>query len=119
LVQSWDGSSWVDYVKSIFTYIVTEIEEFAEGINTFSLSQNYPNPLNPSTKISWQAPVGNWQTLKIYDVLGNEVATLFDEYKPAGTYEVEWNAVGLPSGIYFYSLQAGEFIETKKMILMK
>ncbi len=86
---------------------------------TLYLSQNYPNPFNPSTKISWQVPVGSWQTLKIYDLLGNEVATPFNEYKPAGSYEVEWNATGLPSGIYFYQLQADNFIETKKMILMK
>ncbi len=56
------------------------------------LHQNYPNPFNPSTKISWQSPVGSWQTLKVYDVLGNEVATLVNEYRNAGSYEVEFNA---------------------------
>jgi hypothetical protein len=85
----------------------------------FLLSQNYPNPFNPSTKISWQLPTGIHQTLKIYDVLGNEVATLVDEYREAGSYEVEFNAGNLSSGIYFYKFQAGSFIETKKMILLK
>lgn len=89
----------------------------------FSLSQNYPNPFNPSTKISWQSPVAGWQTLKIYDVLGNLVTTLVDEYKPAGSYEVEFKStVGshqLANGIYFYQLKAGNFVETKKMILLK
>ena len=85
----------------------------------FSLSQNYPNPFNPNTKISWQTPVGSWQTLKIYDVLGNEVSTLVDEYKPAGTYEVTWYAESLPSGVYFYQLKTENYIETKKMILLK
>jgi photosystem II stability/assembly factor-like uncharacterized protein len=85
----------------------------------FSLAQNYPNPFNPSTKISWQSSVSSWQTLKVYDVLGNEVATLVDEYKPAGNYEVKFSADGLTSGIYFYKLQAGSFGETKKMILMR
>jgi hypothetical protein len=61
----------------------------------------------------------NLITLKVYDVLGNEIATLVNEEKPAGIYEVEWNAIGLPSGVYFYRLQANSFIETKKMILMK
>ena len=99
------------------------------NISNFCLLQNYPNPFNPSTKISWQIPVGSWQSLKIYDVLGNEVATLVDEYKPAGSYEVEWNASGLPSGVYFYQLlvsalhskdgKAENYIETKKMILLK
>jgi hypothetical protein len=88
-------------------------------ISDFFLQQNYPNPFNPSTKISWQVPVGSWQTLKVYDVLGNEVVTLVDEYKSAGSYEVLWNASEMPSGIYFYRLQSGEFIETKKMILIK
>ena len=66
-----------------------------------------------------QSPVGSWQTLKIYDVLGNEVATLVDEYKPAGTYEIEWNAGNYPSGVYFYQLKSENYVETKKMILLK
>ena len=86
---------------------------------SFQLNQNYPNPFNPRTKISWQLPVGSWQTLKIYDVLGNEIETLVNEEKPVGTYEITWYAENLSSGIYFYRLQAGDFIETKKMILMK
>ncbi len=89
----------------------------------FALEQNYPNPFNPSTVISWQSPSGSWQTLKVFDALGNEVATLVDEYKPAGSYEVEFNPVSgirsLSSGIYFYQLRAGSFLETKKMILIK
>ena len=85
----------------------------------YRLKQNYPNPFNPSTKISWQSPVGSWQTLKVYDVLGNEVVTLVNEYKPAGSYEVEFYAAHLSSGIYFYELRAGEFVQTKKLILMK
>jgi len=85
----------------------------------FSLSQNYPNPFNPSTKISWQSPVSSHQTLKIYDVLGNEVATLVDEFREAGRYEVTFDASQLASGIYLYKLQAGSFIETKKMILLR
>jgi len=93
----------------------------------FLLEQNYPNPFNPSTKISWQSPVGSWQTLKVFDVLGNEVATLVDEYKPAGNYEVEFSTTGgresrikdLASGIYFYQLKAGDFIQTKKLLLLK
>jgi photosystem II stability/assembly factor-like uncharacterized protein len=104
--------------------IYTENETDNQLINRFSLYQNYPNPFNPSTKISWQSPVGSWQTLKIYDVLGNEVATLVDEYKPAGKYEVEFNSYSgegwnLASGIYFYQLKTRSFIETKKMILFK
>mgnify|MGYP001399001311 CR=1 FL=1 len=85
----------------------------------FLVSQNYPNPFNPSTKISWQSPVSGWQTLKVYDVLGKEVATLVNEYKPMGRYEVEFDASHLSSGVYFYQLRAGEYVEIKKMILMK
>jgi len=85
----------------------------------FSLVQNYPNPFNPTTKISWQLPVSSYQTLKIYDVLGNEVATLVNESKPAGSYEVEWNASSLPSGVYIYQLVAGTNIQMKKMLLLK
>jgi hypothetical protein len=100
--------------------IVTSVADEGTIPNTFSLEQNFPNPFNPTTKISWQSPVGSWQTLIVYDVLGKEVANLVDEYKPAGRYEVEFSAEGgLPSGIYFYKLQTDSFVETKKMILLK
>jgi len=85
----------------------------------YRLEQNYPNPFNPTTKIKWQSPSAGYQTLKIYDVLGNEVATLVNEYKNAGSYEVNFDASKVSSGIYFYQLQAGSFIETKKMLLLK
>lgn len=88
-------------------------------IRSFVLDQNYPNPFNPTTKISWQSPVSSRQILKVYDILGNEIATLVDEYKEAGRYEIEFDAAELASGIYLYKLQAGNFIETKKMLLTK
>jgi hypothetical protein len=91
-----------------------------DGIaSSYQLNQNYPNPFNPSTKISWQSPVGGWQTLKVYDVLGNEVATLVNEYKPAGNYEVEFDASRLTSGVYLYQMKTGSFIESRKMVLVK
>ena len=96
--------------------------------NQFSLEQNFPNPFNPSTKIKFEIP-GQARnnnalvTLKVYDILGNEVATLVNEEKPAGEYEIEFNPVSgirnLASGIYFYQLKAGNLIQTKKMILLK
>ena len=98
------------------------------SISNFVLYQNYPNPFNPTTKIIWLTSVSCWQTLKIYNVLGNEVATLINEYRPTGTYNVEFGIKNLPagqaglelnSGIYFYRLQAGNYVETKKMILLK
>jgi hypothetical protein len=85
----------------------------------FSLGQNYPNPFNPSTNIRYSTPNGSLVLIKVYDVLGKEVATLVNENKPAGEYVLEFNAADFPSGIYFYKLQAGSFVETKKMILMK
>jgi hypothetical protein len=81
--------------------------------------QNYPNPFNPSTLISFTLPEQTDVQLKIYDVLGNEVATLVSENKPAGRYEVEWNASNLPSGVYIYQLVAGTNIQMKKMLLLK
>ncbi|MCX8106230.1 MAG: 5'-nucleotidase C-terminal domain-containing protein [Ignavibacterium album] len=98
-----------------------EESEESKTVNDFVLEQNYPNPFNPSTKISWQSPVDGWQTLKIYDVLGNEVATLVNEYRTAGRYEVEFDAIesGLSSGIYFYQLKIGSFIKTKSMNYVK
>jgi len=98
-------------------------------VNEFSLSQNYPNPFNPKTVISYQLPVNGNVTLKVYDILGNEVATLVNEEKQPGVYEVEFNASslsgsvsakgGYASGVYFYQLKAGEFTSIKKMILLR
>jgi hypothetical protein len=81
--------------------------------------QNYPNPFNPSTKISWQSPIAGHQTLKVYDVLGNEVAILIDEYRNAGSYDVDFNASEIPSGVYFYQLKSGSFVQTRKMLVLK
>jgi hypothetical protein len=85
----------------------------------YFLSQNYPNPFNPVTTVNYQIPELSFVTLKVYDVLGNEVAALVNEEKPIGNYVVEFSANNLPTGIYFYRLQAGSFVETKKMVLMK
>ena len=100
--------------------IVSDVEENHSNVpDNFILHQNFPNPFNPSTTISWQSPVSSWQTLKVYDILGNEVATLVNEEKPAGNYEVNFDASGLTSGIYFYQLKVGKFVQTKKMILLR
>jgi hypothetical protein len=88
-------------------------------VSRFMLEQNYPNPFNPSTVIKYQLPEAGLVTLNVYDVLGNEIVTLVNEKKSAGTHSVEFNGSGLPSGIYFYELVDRNFVETKKMILMK
>ncbi len=88
-------------------------------LENFSLSQNYPNPFNPNTIINYSIPTTQYSILKIYDALGNEVATLVNEKKIPGSHSVEWNASNYPSGIYFYKLTAGNFSETKRMILLK
>ena len=99
---------------------VTSItEDEILGVLHFELLQNYPNPFNPSTKISWQSPVGSWQTLKIYDLLGNEIATLVDEYKNAGSYEIEFDGTGLSSSVYIYQLIVENYIQTRKMLLLR
>lgn len=110
-----DGSYKYSKVVSV------EVENFIEG---FSLEQNYPNPFNPSTKIQYQVSSNSNVTLKIYDVIGNEVVTLVNEFKPIGKYEVEFSSLrsstgyDLASGIYFYQLQTGNFMLTKKMLLI-
>jgi hypothetical protein len=100
-------------------YAITDIEDEKTLPNKFILSQNYPNPFNPTTEISWQSPVAGFHTLKVFDVLGNEVATLVNEFRNAGSYEVYFDASMLSSGVYFYQLKAGNFLQTKKMILIK
>jgi len=88
-------------------------------ISDFYLQQNYPNPFNPNTIIKYQIPELSFVTLQVYDVLGNEIETLVNEETPTGSYEIEFDATSLPSGVYFYRLQAGSFVETKKTVLMK
>ena len=94
-------------------------EEFNEVPTEFSLSQNYPNPFNSSSIIKYSIPKSSFATIKIFNTLGEEIETLVNTEKPVGTYEVNWNATNLPSGVYFYRFQAGDFVQTRKMILMK
>ncbi len=99
---------------SIFTSVSDH-----EVVNNFSLEQNYPNPFNPSTVIRFQISKREFVTLKVYDILGREVATLINDEKPAGNYNVEFNAQNLTSGVYVYRLQAGKFSDVKKLLLLK
>lgn len=85
----------------------------------FELAQNYPNPFNPRTTIGYQIPERAFIIIKIYDVLGNEITTLVNEEKIAGSYEIEFDGSSLPSGIYYYRITAGDFSQTNKMVLIK
>ena len=99
---------------------ITSVEENPMQIpSSYILSQNFPNPFNPSTKIKYSVPQSSQVVIKIFDIVGNEIETLVNEEKPAGSYELTWNAANLPSGVYFYQLRAGSFVETKKMLLLK
>ncbi len=89
------------------------------GALDFSLEQNYPNPFNPKTMISWQLPVNSHVNLSVYNILGQKVITLIDEKQKAGTHQVKWNANDFSSGIYFYRIQAEDFVQTKRMLLIK
>jgi len=110
----------VAYYQTIVTDDITGIEEITSGIpSEFSLFNNYPNPFNPATTINFVIPEVSFVEIKVYDVLGSEVATILNESKEAGYHHVQFDATNLQSGIYFYQLQAGSFAETKKMILLK
>ncbi len=100
----------VDYVANIDEII---------NPNEFNLYQNYPNPFNPNTNIKYSIPTKENVSLKIYDILGNEISILVDEQKIAGTYEVDFDASNLPTGIYFYVLKAGNYIQSNKMLFLK
>jgi len=101
------------------SYKYSNIVEVVTVLQKFNLFQNYPNPFNPSTKISYSLPKESFVTLKVYDVLGNEIAILVNEKKSVGNYEVNFDATKLSSGIYYYKLTAGNFSQVKKMILIK
>lgn len=133
--------SYTDYITEfgVYTYRLKQIDfdgsfNYSSEVNVqaglqpdkFELSQNYPNPFNPTTVIKYTVPglsnkegISTNIAIKIYDVIGNEIATLVNDVKPAGVYEVTFNAQGLPSGVYFYKLQAGSFTDVKKMILLQ
>lgn len=107
--------------KTVLDTTLVGVEYGDEKIipENFSLLQNYPNPFNPSTKIKYAIPQSSMVVLKVIDILGNEVETLVNEEKQAGSYELSWYAENLPTGVYFYQLKVGNFVETKKMVLMK
>ena len=123
------GDTWIVLKGCIIDGVVygdttvVSVEDETQNLPTeFSLSQNYPNPFNPSTKIKYALSIRQYAILKVYDILGNEIATLVDEELPAGKYEIEFNLAQnsiLSSGIYFYQLKAGSFVQTKKMILLR
>ena len=126
-----DGNLEIYYKKGA---IITDVDEESDIIPTkYSIKQNYPNPFNPITTIEYTIPTSPYPTpyqgegtrerffvrLKVYDVLGNEIATLINEEKQPGTYSVQFDGSKLSSGIYFYQLRANIFVETKKMVIMK
>jgi len=132
----WGGvTTWSNEATAYVPDIPTSVKTKTELASEFSLEQNYPNPFNPTTKIKYSIPTVTLRqaqsdilvTLKVYDVLGKEVATLVNEERQQGTYEIEFNGTGLPSGIYFYQLKGADpesssgqgFVETKKMLLLK
>ena len=111
-----DGYGWN---KIFINQTINGVEDESTGLPGFELIQNYPNPFNPSTTIIYQIPELSFVAIKVYDVLGKEIATLVNEEKPAGIYKVDFNAKNLSSGIYFYKLFAKLIITTKKMTLVK
>ncbi|MCD6162732.1 MAG: T9SS type A sorting domain-containing protein [candidate division Zixibacteria bacterium] len=111
---------YVDHVLVTGTEIGGGIDDIATNISKdFSLSQNYPNPFNPTTTIAYDLPKQSHVNIDIYDILGRQVETLVNKQQPAGYHQAIWNANSKPSGMYFYKLKAGEFTETKKMLLLK
>jgi hypothetical protein len=108
-------------IPGLFTGDVTIVSADDEQLipTEIALKQNYPNPFNPSTSIQYTLSSRQFVSLKVYDIIGNEIATLVNSEKPSGVYEVEWNAGNVPSGVYFYQLKTGSFVQTMKMLLLK
>jgi len=117
----WDAK-WATYNPQYTIYaIVSDVQErYSETIPAnYLLEQNYPNPFNPSTNLKYGLPKSGYVTLKVYDMIGREVRTLVDRLQAAGTYQVNFDAKGLPTGLYFYRLSVGNHVETKRMLLVK
>ena len=139
-IMTWNGSNWVSVsnvafagntasfttsdVYSAVAFVgspdkTTAVVSYTGTPSTFSLSQNYPNPFNPTTSIGYRLSAGSHVTLKVYDILGNEVATLVNGTESAGVHSVQFNGSGLASGVYFYRLSTPDYVRTMKMILLK
>lgn len=115
-----DGDDWNWAVsKRIIVKLATGLTGNNSELKDFSISQNYPNPFNPNTIISYYIPKSEFVTLKIYDVLGNEIAVLVSKDQNPGNYDVDFNGINLSGGVYFYTIFAGNFRETKSMLLIK
>jgi hypothetical protein len=111
-----------NFINSVFSYfgLITNVEdEYYDIISDYKLMQNYPNPFNPATKITFYIPSDSHVFIKVFDILGKEIATLVNDNLSAGKHEIDFNASKLSSGIYFYTLNAGSFVSSKKMVLIK
>ena len=106
-------------INGLVEIITDDINEIDNTPESFTLYQNYPNPFNPVTNIKYSTPQSGYITLKVYNLLGEEVAVLFEGFRSAGNYNILFNGSDLPSGIYFYRLKSSSFVETKKLVLMK
>jgi Tol biopolymer transport system component len=116
-ISNSQGDYWPSWgIDSSQTGIIKNNQKLLQD---FQLYQNYPNPFNPSTKIRYSVPEFSQVQINVFDVLGNEIEKLINEEKRAGMYEVTWNAKNLPAGVYFYYLRADEFVDAKKMIILK
>ena len=118
ILNSNDPASLIKTIQVVID-VVTGVEEENSLPTVYSLYNNYPNPFNPATTIKYDIPEQSYVTIKIYNIVGEEVVTLLNEEQNAGRYQIQWNATQLASGVYFYRIQAGQFSDTKKMIMMK
>jgi hypothetical protein len=117
-MQMFWGWMYVDYLA--VPSILTSTEDgLAELPRSFSLEQNYPNPFNPRASFKFQVPSSELVSIKVFDVLGREVAMLVDEVRAPGVYTVSWDAAGFPSGVYLYRMRAGKFTAVRKAILLR
>jgi hypothetical protein len=107
-----------DFRRVVVSFVVPQSEE-QEEVQESGLEQNFPNPFNPNTKITYTIPKSGPVRLAVFNLLGQEVTLIFEGYQQAGTHEIEFNSSSLPTGIYFYRIQASEFVETKKMVIAK
>jgi len=117
--SGWHILPWVFNVQLAVEYTTVEVESDVRLPTTMHLSQNYPNPFNPITIIQYELPQQSDVQITIYDLVGREVTTLVSEIQDAGYKSIQWNATNVPSGIYFYQIRAGEFVQTRKMVLLK